>query len=53
MQSDVFAALKEGNESLKQINSQMSAEDIEKLMEETEEGIAYQNVSFVAGAFLT
>lgn len=45
MQAEVFDALKEGNETLKEINSQISIDDVEKLMDETSEAVAYQNVS--------
>jgi charged multivesicular body protein 6 len=36
--------LKQGNEVLAQIHKEMSIEDVEKLMSETKEAIAYQNV---------
>jgi len=36
--------LKQGNEVLSQIHKEMSIEDVEKLMSETKEAIAYQNV---------
>lgn len=45
MQADVFARLKEGAGVLKEINSQMSIEEVEDLMLDTEEAIAYQDVS--------
>lgn len=44
MQQKVFEGLKKGNEVLKEIHSQMSIEDIENIMQETQEAIEYQNV---------
>jgi charged multivesicular body protein 6 len=41
-QAKVFSALKEGNAALKTLNEQVSIEDVERLMEETEEAVAYQ-----------
>jgi charged multivesicular body protein 6 len=43
VQRKVFDALKEGNELLKQINKELTVEDVDKLMAETEEAIEYQN----------
>jgi charged multivesicular body protein 6 len=40
----VFEGLQRGNEVLKQIHSQMTLEDVEKLMDDTQEAIEYQNV---------
>eukprot|EP01098_Paradermamoeba_levis_P007137 TRINITY_DN2961_c0_g1_i1.p1 TRINITY_DN2961_c0_g1~~TRINITY_DN2961_c0_g1_i1.p1 ORF type:complete len:230 (-),score=91.42 TRINITY_DN2961_c0_g1_i1:166-855(-) len=42
MQQEVFLNLKKGNEVLKEINKQMSVEEVEKLMMETQEGIDAQ-----------
>lgn len=42
MQGQVFAALVEGKNQLERINREVCIEDVEKLMEETEEAIAYQ-----------
>ena len=40
----VLHGLKTGNEALKQINKEMNLEDVEKLMEETQEARTYQQV---------
>lgn len=40
----VMHGLKQGNEVLAQIHKEMSIEDVEKLMSETKEAIAYQQV---------
>ncbi|CEP02253.1 Snf7 [Plasmodiophora brassicae] len=40
--AQVFAALKEGNEALQSINAQMDIDDVDKLMEDTAEAVAYQ-----------
>ena len=42
MQTQVVQGLKTGNESLKQMHKIMSYEDVEKIMEDTREGIEYQ-----------
>uniref|UniRef100_H2YNN0 Charged multivesicular body protein 6 n=1 Tax=Ciona savignyi TaxID=51511 RepID=H2YNN0_CIOSA len=42
MESNVIEGLKAGNESLKAMHKLMSYEDVEKIMEETQEGIEYQ-----------
>lgn len=42
IQRDIYGALKEGNEFLKNINQQLTIDDVEKLMEETHEAIQYQ-----------
>jgi len=42
MQAQVVQGLKTGNESLKEMHKIMSYEDVEKIMEETQEGIEYQ-----------
>jgi charged multivesicular body protein 6 len=41
----VLHGLKTGSEVLKQINKEMNLEDVEKLLEETHEARAYQEVS--------
>lgn len=46
MQKDVLYGLQQGNEALKEIHKEMSLEAVEKLMDETAEGIAYQRVHF-------
>nr|Q54KZ4.2 RecName: Full=Charged multivesicular body protein 6; AltName: Full=Vacuolar protein-sorting-associated protein 20 [Dictyostelium discoideum] len=43
IQVRIFESLKQGNESLKEIQKEMSLEDVENLMEETAEAIQYQN----------
>merc|ERR1711879_371612 len=42
MQADLVKAMEQGTRALEQINSEMKIEDVEKLMEDTEEAIAYQ-----------
>jgi len=42
IEQKVFQGLKEGNEVLKEIHAQMSIDEIDKLMEDTQEAIAYQ-----------
>lgn len=42
MQKDVLYGLRQGNQVLKAIHLEMSLESVEKLMEETADGIAYQ-----------
>ncbi|OMJ79324.1 hypothetical protein SteCoe_20665 [Stentor coeruleus] len=42
IQKNVYEALKQGNEFLKNINKQLTVEDVNKLMEETAEAIEYQ-----------
>jgi len=43
MEKKIFDSLKEGNTVLKEIHSQMSIEDIDNLMLDTQEAIEYQN----------
>eukprot|EP01133_Synstelium_polycarpum_P012384 gene12384-14530_t len=42
-QVKIFDNLKRGNEALKQLQKECSLEDVENLMAETEDAIAYQN----------
>ncbi|XP_033751713.1 charged multivesicular body protein 6-A-like [Pecten maximus] len=42
IEAKVFEGLKVGNESLKKLHQIMSIEDVEKLMDETQESIEYQ-----------
>eukprot|EP01092_Planopodium_desertum_P008666 TRINITY_DN36730_c0_g2_i2.p1 TRINITY_DN36730_c0_g2~~TRINITY_DN36730_c0_g2_i2.p1 ORF type:complete len:231 (+),score=45.80 TRINITY_DN36730_c0_g2_i2:112-804(+) len=42
IQKKVFDGLKLGKDTLKELNDQMKLEDVEKLLEETHEGILYQ-----------
>jgi len=48
MQQKVFEALTEGKDALQRINSSMSVEDVEQLMEDTQEALEYQRVSLLA-----
>ena len=52
-QLQVFEALKEGKNALEAMNAQMPIEDVEALMEESQEAIAYQDEisNLLAGAF--
>lgn len=45
MEKDVLYGLKQGNSVLTQLNKEMSVENVEKLMSETAEAVAYQQVS--------
>ncbi|CAI9720831.1 multivesicular body 6 [Octopus vulgaris] len=42
IEANVLQSLKEGNDSLKKMHELMSLEDVEKIMDETAEGIKYQ-----------
>lgn len=44
VEKDVLYGLKQGNEVLKQLNKEMDLATVEKLMDDTREGIAYQEV---------
>lgn len=44
---EVIAGLKTGNEALKKINEALNISDIEKILEETRDGIEKQNVSLL------
>jgi hypothetical protein len=44
VEKDVIFGLKQGNQVLKDIQREMSLENVEKLMSETAEAIAYQRV---------
>lgn len=46
MEKDIIFGLKQGNEALAAIHKEMNIESVEKLMEETAEGIAYQKVLY-------
>merc|ERR1711974_193497 len=43
VQKEVFDRLKEGTSMLQELNDQMKLEDVEQLMSDTKEAIAYQN----------
>ncbi|QRV90461.1 charged multivesicular body protein 6 [Ceratobasidium sp. AG-Ba] len=43
VEKDILFGLQQGNKVLKSIHAEMSLEDVEKLMEETAEAVAYQN----------
>jgi Snf7 len=45
IEQSVLHGLKQGNEVLARIHEEMSIENVEKLMSETREAIAYQQVS--------
>jgi charged multivesicular body protein 6 len=50
----VFEALKVGKDALEHINSQMNVDEIEQLMADTQEAIAYQNeITQILGAALS
>lgn len=42
IQKNVYEAMKQGNDFLKNMNQQLTLDDVEKLMEETAEAIEYQ-----------
>lgn len=54
IEQKVFEALTEGKDTLQKLNEQTSLEDVEKLMEDTAEAIAYQEeLNDVLGGALT
>ena len=54
VEMQVVEGLKVGNESLKKLHQIMSLEDVEKIMDETQEGIEYQReIDEILGAGLT
>ena len=44
VEAQVFAGLKTGNKILAELQDEIKIEDVERLMEDTAEAIAYQNV---------
>jgi hypothetical protein len=46
VEKDVFEGLKQGNLILNEIHKETPIEKVEKLMEDTADAIAYQNVNF-------
>ncbi|GAV26654.1 hypothetical protein PMKS-000109 [Pichia membranifaciens] len=54
IEKDVLYGLEQGNKVLKEINSEMSMEKVEKILDDTEEAVSYQNeLSERLGSLLT
>lgn len=51
VEAQVFAGLKSGNQILKELQDEIKIEDVEKLMDDTAEAIAYQNVQITYWSF--
>lgn len=48
VEAQVFAGLKTGNNILAELQAEIRIEDVERLMEDTAEAIAYQNVTKIS-----
>jgi charged multivesicular body protein 6 len=46
VEQEFLKGLKQGNDVLNQLNKEMRIEDVEKLMDETADAIAYQKVIY-------
>ncbi len=44
MEQEIFKGLEKGNQVLKEIHQEMNMEAVDKLMDDTADAIAYQNV---------